>query len=556
MNKSIFKVANGFGVNLFLECANLMNKQQPEKYGQVMLILTATVLLMGSFRMLSSENTFTVPVRPNIIVILADDMGYSDLGCMGSEISTPNLDQLAANGLLMTQFYNAGRCCPTRASLLTGLYQHQAGVGDMTENRGVPAYQGYLNKQCVTMAEVLKQAGYTTAMTGKWHVGERPEHWPQRRGFTHFYGIPQGGGAYFYPFLVNRQVWENDRQVTPDSNTFYSTDAFSVYAAQFIEKQKNSPSPYFLYVAYVAPHFPLQAKAEDIRRYRGKYKAGFEAIRKQRFERMKALGILSPSVSLSPTNESVKNWASLTEAEKDTLDFKMAVYAAQTESIDRGIGKIVQTLKETQQLDNTLIVFLSDNGGESAHAYPVRGATGPIGSARSWTSYGASWANVSNTPFRLYKSQTYEGGIITPLIAHYPKMIGKKQISRQPGHVVDLMPTLLELAGAKYLSTYQGNTLLPLPGESLTGVFKGNKTLPQRNLYWEHEGNRAVRSGEWKLVSRYPENRWSLYDLANDPTELNDLSKQYPDKVKKLEKQYEAWAARTGVIPWREVVRR
>ncbi len=531
-----------------------MNKQQPDKYGQVMLLLTALVLLMGSFRMLPSENAFTVPVRPNIIVILADDMGYSDLGCMGSEISTPNLDQLAANGLLMTQFYNAGRCCPTRASLLTGLYQHQAGVGDMTENRGVPAYQGYLNKQCVTIAEVLREAGYTTAMTGKWHVGERPEHWPQRRGFTHFYGLPQGGGAYFYPFLVNRQVWENDRQVTPDSNTFYSTDAFSAYAAQFIEKQKNSSSPYFLYVAYVAPHFPLQAKAEDIRRYRGKYKAGFEAIRQQRFARMKALGILAPSVPLSPAEELVKNWESLAEAEKDTFDLKMAIYAAQVESMDRGIGKIVEQLKKTNQLNNTLILFLSDNGGESAHAYPVKGADGPIGSAKSWASYGASWANVSNTPFRLYKGLTYEGGIITPLIAHYPNKIALKQLSRQPGHIIDLVPTLLELTGARYPSTYQGNDVLPLAGESLATLFKGQQKPLNRNLYWEHEGNRAVRQGKWKLVSRYPENRWSLYDLANDPTELNDLSNRHPDKVKKFANQYETWASRTGVIPWTEVI--
>lgn len=524
-----------------------MRSIQLKKYIRLIVLLAVMPLGLGLVNCSSAP-----PDRPNIILILADDMGYADLGCTGSEISTPNLDHLAANGLLMTKFYNAGRCCPTRASLLTGLYQHQAGVGDMTGNRGVPAYQGYLNKQCITLAEALKSVGYATVMTGKWHVGDEPENWPQRRGFDNFYGIPQGGGAYFYPFLVNREVWENDHKITPDAD-FYSTDAFSEYAVKFIGQQQKAKNPFFLYVPYVAPHFPLQAKAEDIAKYTGKYKAGFEAIRQQRFERQKKSGIIKASVILSPRDELVKEWNQLTEAQKDTLDLKMAVYAAQVESMDRGIGKIMQKLKESGQLNNTLVLFLSDNGAESATAYPVKGASGPIGSGKSWISYGPSWANVSNTPFRLYKGRTYEGGIITPLIAHYPKLIKAGQTD-WPGHIIDIMPTLLELAGAEYPKQYNGRELIPITGKSLLPVFKGEDMKPDRILYWEHEGNRAVRQGDWKLVSRYPDNNWQLYNLSKDPTELADQSLRQPGRVKQLEKLYKEWAKNAGVMPWEELI--
>lgn len=493
----------------------------------------------------------SAPVRPNIIIILADDMGYSDPGFMGSEIKTPNLDRLVSKGLLLTNFYNAGRCCPTRASLLTGLYQHQAGVGDMTGNRGVPAYQGFLNNKCVTIAEALKLAGYTTAMVGKWHVGEAPQYWPQRRGFENFYGIPQGGGAYFYPFLANRELWLNDKKITPPAD-FYSTDAFSDYAVNFIAGQKKSSKPFFLYMAYVAPHYPLQAKGEDIEKYRGKYRQAYDQIRRQRFDKQKKTGVVSPDCILSPQDKTAKDWNKLNDDQKNVQDLKMAIYAAQMESMDRGIGRVMKKLGETGQSENTLILFFSDNGGASANASHVAGATGALGSKNSWASYGKSWANVSNTPYRNYKGHTYEGGIITPLIAYYPKLITKPSVSRQPAHIIDIMPTLLELAGATYPPKFNGHELLSLSGKSLVPLFKNQLLTNYPPLFWEHEGNRAVRDSNWKLVSDYP-GKWELYDLQKDPTELHDLSKAEPERVKSLEVLYNEWASRTGVVPWQKL---
>lgn len=491
--------------------------------------------------------------RPNIILILADDMGYSDLGCMGSEIPTPNLDRLAANGLLMTQFYNAGRCCPTRASLLTGLYPHQAGVGDMTENRGVPAYQGYLNRRGLTIAEALKQAGYTTALSGKWHLGEAPENWPQRRGFDYVYGVPKGGGIYFYPALIDRQVWENDRQLTPDS-TFYSTDAFNDAAVRYVAGHDRK-KPFFLYLAHVAPHFPLQARPEDIARFRGKYRSGFEVVRRQRYERMQQRGLIPSAERLSSPDGRVLDWARLPEGARDTLDLKMATYAAQIACLDRGIGRLIAKLEETGQLQNTVIFFLSDNGGESATPRPPAGADERIGTRTSWGAYGASWANVSNTPFRLYKQYMHEGGISTPLIVHWPQQIRRGRLERAAvGHVLDLMPTCLALAGAAYPKTGPtGERLLPLEGQSLLPVFSGKPLNERPFLAWEHEGNRAVRQGKWKLVSAYLQNQWALYDLTTDRSEGHDLSRKHPDIVRKLTALYDAWTDRTGVIPWQKL---
>ncbi|RYY26967.1 MAG: arylsulfatase [Chitinophagaceae bacterium] len=518
------------------------------------LLLATLFIIFLSAPVIMARTDFQGPrVRPNIIVIVADDMGFSDLGMMGSEIHTPNINSLASNGLTLTQFYNAGRCCPSRASLLTGLYAHQAGVGDMTQDRGYPAYQGFLNKNCVTLAEVLGQAGYTTGMAGKWHVGEEMPNWPQRRGFTNFYGIPQGGGAYFFPFLVKRELWLNERPVTP-SVDFYSTDAFNEYATSFIEDQKKSNKPFFLYLAHIAPHFPLQAKPEDIAKYRGKYKAGFHSIREKRWQQQKKLALFDPRVKPAMADALVDNWDSLSIEQRDTLDLKMATYAAQIESMDKGIGKIITKLKETNQLHNTLIMFFSDNGGESDNAYPVKGATGPIGSAKSWASYGPSWAYVSNTPFRKYKKYVHEGGIRTPMIIHYPRLIKKGRIEKeQAGHVIDIMPTLLEVAGATYPKSYNENVIAPLKGVSLLPVIQ-NGTLAHRNLFWEHEGNRAVRSGQWKLVSTYPDNVWHLYDLKNDPTELNDLVMSQSGRAETLSGLYNNWALQNNVLPWDKIV--
>jgi arylsulfatase A-like enzyme len=518
--------------------------------GWFLLLLFMT---MTSIDILGRSNNQLPGARPNIILIVADDLGFSDLGFMGSEINTPNLNRLASGGLVITQFYNAGRCCPSRASLLTGLYQHQAGVGDMTQNRGYPAYQGFLNKNCVTIAEVLRQAGYTTAMTGKWHVGEEKQYWPQKRGFDNFYGIPQGGGAYFYPFLVKRELWLNDNVVTPPGD-FYSTEAFNDYAAKFVEAQKNSDRPFFLYLAHIAPHFPLQARQADIEKYRGHYKTGFEVLRNNRWKQQQQLGLFKPGVKPSLADSKVEDWNQLSSEQQDTFDLKMATYAAQVESMDRGIGEIISRLEETNQLDNTLILFISDNGGESDNAYPVAGASGPIGSATSWTSYGASWAYASNTPFKKYKKFVQEGGIRTPLIVYYPAMIKKGRIEHyQAGHVIDIMPTLLSVAGAPYPKSFNGHAINRMVGKSLLPIFK-NEKMPVRTFFWEHEGNRAVRSDNWKLVSTYPEDKWQLYNLADDPTELTDLAASQPAQAKKLEGLYKNWAKESNVLPWDKIV--
>lgn len=512
-------------------------------------------LLFLGFFIVSCSNEITHTEKPNFILIMTDDMGFSDIGYFGSEIETPNIDKLARNGLVMTQFYNSGRCVPTRASLLTGLYQHQAGVGHMTSDKGYESYQGYLNKKSVTLAEALQNGGYTTMMTGKWHLGEPEQSWPQNRGFEHFYGVPKGGGIYFYPFLIDRDVMLNDEVVQVDSASFYSTDAFNNYAVRFLEEHRNSDSPFFLYVAHIAPHFPLQAPEEDIAKYHGTYSKGFHEYRRQRLERQKELGILPDDLKLSPPDERVKEWEKLSEFEKDRLDKKMAVYAAQVDRMDQGIGRILEKLRDIGEYDNTVVMFLSDNGAVSVDLddWNIEEANGPIGSRNSWEAYGASWGNVSNTPFRLYKRWVHEGGIATPLIVHWPNEIKKHRLNNQVGHVIDIMPTLLDLAGVQYPTNYEGKKRLKQEGISLAPIFKGSEVTEERTLFWEHEGNRAVRSGKWKLVSQYPENEWHLYDMEEDRTELSDLSNKNPDLTKDLIEKYQQWAERVGVVPWEKI---
>ncbi len=479
-------------------------------------------------------------------------MGYSDLGCMGSEIKTPNIDALAKNGLLLTHFYNNAKCCPTRASLLTGLYSHEAGIGLMTEDKGFPSYQGYLNDSSITLAEVLKTAGYTTGLSGKWHVGEAKEHWPLQRGFDYFYGVPQGGGVYYYPFLIKRELWLNNSQLIPKEG-YYSTEAFNEHAVEFIDAQKNSDKPFFLYVAHIAPHFPLQALPKDIKMYRGKYKRGFEKIREARLKRQRKKGIIDKDLSPSEIEKSSLKWDSFSASEKDSLDLTMSVYAAQITCMDRGIGDIIKKLKDIKQFDNTLILFLSDNGATKEKAFRIKTATGKVGTANSWQSYGLNWANVSNTPYKRYKTFMAEGGILTPLVASYPNLIKHKSIDKQSvGSVRDIMPTVLDLAGIEYPKTFKGKNLKALNGKSLLSIFEGNISN-NRLMFWEHIGNRGARDGDWKIVSEFPADKWELYNLATDPTELHDLAAENPAKVAHLESLYQDWAKRSGVLPWRIV---
>ncbi len=501
--------------------------------------------------------------RPNIIVILADDMGYSDIGCFGSEIQTPNLDDLARNGLKMTNFYNASRCCPSRASLLTGLYQHQAGVGDMMNTRPQSAYQGYLNKSCVTIAEALKPAGYNTFIAGKWHVGQAPEHWPLKRGFDRYYGLIDGAASYFglYPYRPNQNltIALDDKPVTPDKD-YYSTNAYTDYAIKFIEESESSGKPFFLYLAYQAPHWPLHALPEDIARYRGKYEAGWDKLREARFKKMKGLGILDKNTVLSPRDKQVSDWESLNADEKERWEEKMEVYAAMIDRMDQNIGKLRNRLKELGEDQNTVIMFLSDNGGSNESIRGngflpeiIEAAQKPASDPTSFTSYGFAGANLSNTPFRLFKHWEYEGGTATPFIAWGPSVIMKGNVSSQPAHIIDLMSTCLDLAGVKYPKTYKGNTIKPIEGLSLVPLFKGREWKGHEALYFEHEGNKAVRQGDWKIVSGFPENKWRLYNLKADRSELVDLSDKHKPKVKELVFLYDSWAKRAEVIPFEEL---
>ncbi|WP_345157857.1 arylsulfatase [Pontibacter saemangeumensis] len=502
--------------------------------------------------------------QPNIIIILADDMGYSDIGSFGSEIETPYLDALATGGLKMTQFYNASRCCPTRASLLTGLYPHQAGVGHMVNEREQPGYRGMLNEECVTIAEALKDGGYSTLMAGKWHLNDRKEHWPVKQGFDRYFGLLDGANSYFgnRPYRPNQKLTYalDDAPYTPGAG-FYATDAYTDYALKFIEEGKEKDKPFFLYLAYTAPHWPLHALEEDIAKYRGRYMKGWDKLREARFRRMQEMGVIPRSTKLSPRDENVPAWESLSEAEKRRWDEKMAVYAAMVDRMDQNIGRLRQKLKELGEAENTIIMFLSDNGG-SYEAIDGPGFTPEILEASrmspsnpaSFTAYEYEGANVSNTPFRKFKRWEHEGGISTPFIAHYPGTIQPGSISHQPAHIIDLMATSLELAGVTYPKTYQGNAIKPMEGVSLASLFDGQKWQGHEAIFFEHEGNRAVRQGEWKLVSMFPENKWALYNMETDRTELKDLSAQRPEKVKGMEKLYDAWAARANVVPFAQLV--
>jgi arylsulfatase len=512
--------------------------------------------------------------RPNIVFILADDMGFSDIGCYGSEIETPHLDELARGGLRFSSFYNSPRCCPSRAALLTGLYSHQAGMGLMTSDFGrypYPGYRGDLNQNCVTIAEALKAGGYTTLMTGKWHLtpfGGDKHNYPLQRGFDRYYGIINGATSYFDPASLtdgNQPI-----AVAKEDKDYYLTDAIGDYSARFIEDAAKSGKPFFLYAAFTAGHWPLMAPEETIAKYKGRYASGWDALRRSRHAKQLAMGMVQSEWGLTPRDPRVPAWelASFNEWEQR----RMEVYAAQIDKLDENIGKIVSKLRELGVFENTMICFMSDNGGnfeelpsiaagdprppsmpkETKDGLPVIPGNDPSitpGPATTYASYGIPWGNASNTPFRLYKHYAHEGGISTPFVVHWPRGLKSKGITHAIGHEIDVMPTCLELAGVAYPDTSKaGTTPPPLEGKSLVPVLEGRE-LAERSLFWEHEGNHAVREGEWKLVSRFPD-AWELYDMEQDRTEMHDLADQRPERVKKMADDYAAWARRVGVQPW------
>src|SRR5579883_260009 len=528
--------------------------------------------------------------RPNVIVIMSDDMGFTDIGCYGGEINTPQLDSLAANGLRFTQFYNTARCCPTRASLLTGLYPHQAGVGHMMEDKGKPGYRGNLNTSCRLFGEVLKPAGYRAYAVGKWHVTRfagkdgPKDNWPLQRGFDRFYGTIHGAGSYYDPSSLVRDNTMISPYADPEyaPETYYYTDAIADHAARFVgdHARDHSGRPFFLYVAFTAAHWPMHALPEDIARYKGKYDGGYEPVRKARFGKAAGLGLIDPAQPMAP---GPIDWAGVKDKKWEAAC--MEVYAAMVDRMDRGVGKLAAELKRTGQLDNTLILYLQDNGGcaepqgrtgnaghpnierpagptlpvmkpaefaaggsvprQTRDGYPVRmGPKAMPGPADTYVAYGRGWATASNTPFREYKHWVHEGGISTPLIAHWPSGIpAKGELRTQPGHLIDIAATCADLAGAAYPKDAP-----PPEGRSLRPAFAG-RAIDRDAIFWEHEGNRAVRAGDWKLVAKHGR-PWELYDLSRDRVEANDLAGKEPGRVKELAAKYDAYARRAKVEPW------
>lgn len=527
--------------------------------------------------------------RPNILLILADDVGFSDIGCYGGEIRTPNLDALAATGLRFTQFYNCARCCPSRASLLTGLYPHQAGIGSMTADEGLPGYRGSLQPHCVTIAQVLKSAGYRTAMVGKWHVGDRQP--PTQRGFDDFYGFVRGYAVDSWEPRMMTRLPQGRPVRNYGKGEFFATDAVTDYAIDFLAEIRRHASPWFLYVAYQAAHFPLASRSDDMQGYRETYAKGWDKVREERVVRQKTLGLFAHEFVLTPrspipmpevarrhgsTTADGNNppWDSLSQSRRADLTQRMAVYAGMVTGMDRNIGRLVEDLRIHREMENTLIIFLSDNGACAewepfgfdlrpvAHPQPGTGinvgtpgapnvlhrgsALAEMGGPGSLFSYGSGWANASNTPFRFYKHYDHEGGISTPLIVHWPAGTKRRgEFEQRIGHVIDLMATFAEVAGANYPRVFDGKEILPMEGCSLVPALCGEKPQP-RTLFWEHEGNRAVRADRWKLVALRGR-PWELYDFDVDRTEMHNVADQHPEIVARLTKAWDEWAARCHV---------
>jgi arylsulfatase A-like enzyme len=531
----------------------------PRPWPWTVIVLTLTVLFAPAD---------TAQTRPNVVVILVDDMGWSDIGPYGSEIPTPHLDALAAGGIRFTQFYSTPRCSPTRASLLTGLYPHQAGMGhlDNVIREGSSGTTGRLNDRSVTMAEVLRDAGYFTAMAGKWHLGQQNGSPPWQRGFDRVLNLRAGG--MFFPNqnfgggdeLTKRgqePLYLDGTPIARDSavlgRDWYATFLWAEWGLKFVDEALKAKKPFFLYVPHNAPHFPLMAPQNLIAKYRGKFRAGWDRLREARYRRQVTMGLIDARWPLSPREAESPAWDSLSDEAKDRFDHLMAVYAAMIEAIDTSVGTLVEGLRARGALDNTLILFLSDNGGNAESGPDGRFNGDPPGGPNSNLYLGMNWAALTTTPFRRFKHFTHEGGIATPLIAHWPRGIprGRRHpLVHQPGHVIDLMATVVDVTGATYPRQRNGQVIQSMEGVSLRPAFEGRRIIRSNPIYWEHEGNRAIRSGNWKLVSRYPDG-WELYDLAADRVEAHNVATQHPDVVARLAAEWDVWAKRANVDPWK-----
>jgi len=508
--------------------------------------INTIILDLGIVVLFSGCANKTAPVvkKPNIVIVIADDMGYSDLGCYGSEISTPNIDKLANEGIRFKKIYNCARCCPTRASLLTGMYPHNAGIGKMTLAPGKEGeegpYQGYLNKNTVTIAEALKSAGYKSYLSGKWHVGESFENWPLQRGFDRYFGLISGASSYF-ELIKNqkhrRQMALDNSPWEPPASDFYMTNAITDHAIKCIKENKND-NPFFLYVAYTAPHWPLHALEEDIAKYKGKYDIGWDSIRNNRIQRQKDLGLIDVNTKLSERPKHIPAWKDVNN--KKEWEEKMEVYAAMIDRMDQGVGRIINELKSQGKSDNTIILFLSDNGAsdENIEKRGLNNPSIPVGLKGSYIAYDEPWANVSNTPYRYYKKKIYEGGIASPFIVHWPAKIKQTgMVVDQLAHVTDLMPTILDIADVKYPS---GNGIKPLDGTSLLPVILTNDTISRKSIYWEHFGNKAIVQKQWKLVKNSG-GSWELFNLKEDVSESKNLVKEFPEILRELLKKHNSW---------------
>jgi arylsulfatase A-like enzyme len=512
--------------------------------------------------------------RPNVIIIMADDMGFSDIGPYGGEIATPTLDELAAGGMKFSRFYNSGRCCPTRASLMTGLHPHQTGIGwmtnppqDLRKDHGpdYPSYRGFLNRNSVTMAEVLRESGYATFLAGKWHLGMNEENrWPLQRGFEKFYGSLAGATNFFTPEGARGITYQNDPVPEPESTTdrrYYTTDAFTDYAMKFIREEKAAEDrPFFLYLAYTAPHWPLHAHQEEVQKYVGKYRDGWDKLRESRLRRQQELGLIDKDWVLS--DRSFKAWDELDLQKQQEMDLRMANYAAMIDRMDQNIGRLIDHLKATGKFENTLILFLSDNGA-CQEGGRLGGKTDPFDLPTWEATYGAGpgygevWANASNTPFRKFKHFTHEGGLSSPLIAHWPSGIeARADWYREPATLIDFAPTVYELAEADYPEAYDERKIHALSGISLTPAFEGESINRAEPLFFEHEDNAAIMDGKWKLVGskvsvpgQIDTAKWELYDLESDRTETIDLVDRHPRVANELAERWADWANEIGVYP-------
>ncbi len=507
--------------------------------------------------------------KPNILLIVADDLGYSDLGCFGGEIKTPHLDSLAARGVRLTQFYNTGRCCPSRGTIMTGQYPHRIGLGHMTRNLNQRGYQGHIADEAITVAQILQQGGYRTFLSGKWHLGTED---PTKSGFEEFYGTLVSAKTFWDVDHFTRLPASRATHTYPKGE-FYGTDALGDYAIDFMRKGRQNPEqPWFLYLAFNAPHFPLHAPKEEILKYADRYHVGWDQIRQERLARMKELGIVPPETKLSPRSrywdwgeaEARVNpaWDSLPTDRQGDLARRMAIFAAMVDRMDQNIGRVLTSLKQNNELENTLIIFTSDNGACAEwdpFGFDIRSSRNntlywddqleKMGGPDTHHSVGSGWANASNTPWRLYKHYNHEGGIASPGIVHWPAQIRQQgAIISTPAHIIDIVPTLLTAAQVAYPTQWNGVKTIPLPGQSLF-IPINNSPQTERTLYFEHQGNRAIREGRWKL-SALRGGPWELYDISVDRTELSNLAEKHPDVVKQLDQKWQAWAEANFVLPF------